>query len=73
MTLPEQCPHCNASFRGGEIPPHKREEYEGQTHYSRLMALEINDKPRFWRCWKCECHWEIKPTRKKAVVWWECD
>lgn len=71
MNLPDKCPHCQCSLRGKAIPESEREEHGGQTHYSRLMALEINDKPKYWRCYKCECHWEI--NNPKPVYWWECD
>lgn len=67
--IPVKCPHCQASLVGGEIPPEEKHLYKDSSHYSKLMALEINGVPRYWHCWRCEVNWDIgKPF---PTHWWE--
>jgi len=71
VNIPKSCPHCAKALLGREIPVEERANFDGQTHYCRLIAVEVDDKPKYWRCWNCEVNWEI--NKAKPVYWWDCD
>lgn len=50
----DNCPNCNASFKGDPIPPDVQHHY-GVTHYSRRIAIydEGRDCTVGWRCPDC--------------------
>jgi hypothetical protein len=54
------CRNCGADLRGAEIPREQQAEYEGRTHFSRLIGVEYTlDHPHHydgvseWRCPDC--------------------
>jgi len=51
------CPRCNASWVGSEIPEKYRDEhYSGATHYSKLIGMEdrdIYDGAHSYQCPDC--------------------
>lgn len=57
----EQCPFCKADLRGEPIPEEHREHYGNETHFSRLIGIEIlggYDGVSYWRCPDCNAEWD---------------
>lgn len=50
-----ECPKCNTSWVGVEIPKKVQEQFGGRTHYSRLLAIYDRDADVtvIWRCPDC--------------------
>lgn len=53
------CPYCNANLVGEPIPLESQEAY-GDTHFSRLIGIELSydhpdhyDGVSFWKCPDC--------------------
>lgn len=59
MSVPMQCPHCKADFRGEEIPTNW--SCGGETNFSRVIGLHSYeaDAPVAWKCPDCDYEWEI--------------
>ena len=60
MLLNKNCPKCEADFTGEEIPEQDRELFGGESHFSRLIAVEdpnIYDGVLFWECPDCSHQW----------------
>jgi Zn ribbon nucleic-acid-binding protein len=49
------CPQCKANLRGDEIPRQFRECYGGLTHFTGLIAVEVQGEDRVssWHCPEC--------------------
>lgn len=59
------CPHCGADLRGKEIPAeYQKPMYGGQTHYSRIIGVQVRgvyDGVLFWKCPDCAHGWHRWP------------
>lgn len=49
----ERCPACNVSLVGEPIPETAQGYYGTHTHFSRIIAIEKNDRVDHWRCPDC--------------------
>ena len=61
----DTCPHCDADLRGQEIDPQYRDWYGGETHYSRVIGVEVRglyDGVLYWQCPDCGKSWNRWPT-----------
>jgi hypothetical protein len=50
----KECPHCGVSLIDDEIEPSRRKYFGGRTHYSKLIAVDIDDRIDHYVCPKCE-------------------
>jgi predicted RNA-binding Zn-ribbon protein involved in translation (DUF1610 family) len=64
VTHRDTCPHCGAQQLGARIPVEKRLYYDGATHYSRTVGVEIRgvyDGILCWACPDCGGRWHRFP------------
>lgn len=56
MYYENRCPACEADLQGKPIPEDQREAFGGETHFSRVIGVEIAggyDGVSIWRCPDC--------------------
>lgn len=59
--IPKSCPKCGVSFEGEAIPVDQQEDHGGETHFSRIIGVDQNDRVAFWKCPDCHCAWTRHP------------
>jgi len=64
MTYPDNCPNCNTSFQGKEIPA-KDQHLFGSTHFSRVIGLSNGSSFVAWLCPDCNHQWD----RHSRIRW----
>ena len=57
---PKNCPNCEVSFKGKEIPEDQREFFGGKSHFNRVIGIEhpeLYDGVLVWKCPDCGHEW----------------
>lgn len=56
----DNCPVCNVSWDGGEIPENNRRFYSPPYRWSRIIGIETDDYDgiSFWECPDCKARWD---------------